>query len=924
MGAVRVVQLAVLAWLASAIASHEDSVQYLVTAPQKPELQIGTNFTATCFIKNTTEVTADDLRWKDAKGEIPPEQYTKISETALNVTITVTNETSRWLFCFIPKNSEHVKIDRWKYYHGINLKKGYLPKKPENLTCKAVQYKMSISQFLHCEWEPKHQQPGDFSTFYKLNVHVLNTEKVFNKTTTESSVDIDTETFPSFMTLEIWVEAENTLGKVESEHLRMEANSFIKTDPPSNINIISEDSFPTSLLLNWTRPIDKTHVYLIYEIRFAPNGSHTWSHVPQADTNIDIQSFRLQNLQPNTVYITQVRCKNERDGYWSEWSNNSTKRTPSSSKDHFRGVFHQSCLTSLDLSKIMHKLKLAPSPAPQYQISIQDSKEKLPNKNMWEKIRVTNPNADSSTKHATSLKEIDLREKRYRIVKVTAVNVKGTSPVATIVIPEKENVLFVSSVCVNAVPPPVQKLEVYPDAGKLCVEWTTPNSTAVSEYVVQWTRAGKMNWQREKKGIRKTSVRGMLIVLFNVMQLFIIKMLIIYFILVFLGNLEEFVRYNVSVYPLYSGWIGKPLHVETYFEQGAPIKGPSVKLNGKPGSTEVHLVWEEISLDEQRGFISNYTIFYSDGTKTEAITVSRDTLSYTLKPLTRNTRYDTWIRVSNVKGFADGNNHTFTTVKYAPGEIEGIVVGVSLCFLFVVVLTMLICICKRDVIKESFWPQIPNPGASTIGTWSPDYHIKAETSSENCLSGISALDVDICDGKSVFEEDKACLPLKKDKYMSEEHSSGIGGSSCMSSPRQSVSDSDEGGDIADTTASTVQYSSVVASSGYKGQTPSLPSQQAVFSRSESTQPLLESEENPDMLSLEGSRQSQRFPPESLSHCEGNSDNPNQVEIEAKTLDFCPVGDDSEDRQSDDAQSHEWSTTAPISSYMPQLGGYRPQ
>uniref|UniRef100_A0A3B4AGH4 Immunoglobulin C2-set-like ligand-binding domain-containing protein n=1 Tax=Periophthalmus magnuspinnatus TaxID=409849 RepID=A0A3B4AGH4_9GOBI len=76
-----------------------DSVQYLVTAPQKPELQIGTNFTATCFIKNTTEVTADDLRWKYAKGEIPPEQYTKISETALNVTITVTNETSRCITC---------------------------------------------------------------------------------------------------------------------------------------------------------------------------------------------------------------------------------------------------------------------------------------------------------------------------------------------------------------------------------------------------------------------------------------------------------------------------------------------------------------------------------------------------------------------------------------------------------------------------------------------------------------------------------------------------------------------------------------------------------------------------------------------------------------------------------------------------------
>ncbi len=73
------------------------------------------------------------------------------------------------------------------------------------------------------------------------------------------------------------------------------------------------------------------------------------------------------------------------------------------------------------------------------------------------------------------------------------------------------------------------------------------------------------------------------------------------------------------------------------------------------------------------------------------------------------------------------------------------------------------------------------------------------------------------DGKSLCEEDKGVLPLKKDKYLSEEHSSGIGGSSCMSSPQHSVSDSDEG-DSGQTTASTVQYS--VLASSYKGQTPS--------------------------------------------------------------------------------------------------------
>lgn len=198
--------------------------------------------------------------------------------------------------------------------------------------------------------------------------------------------------------------------------------------------------------------------------------------------------------------------------------------------------------------------------------------------------------------------------------------------------------------------------------------------------------------------------------------------------------------------------------------------------------------------------------------------------------------------------------------------------------------------------------------------------LQAEAPKENSLSGISVLDV--CDTKSVFEEDKASLPLKKDKYLSEEHSSGIGGSSCMSSPRQSVSDSDEGGDIADTTASTVQYSSVVASSGYKGQTPSSQAQQTIFSRSESTQPLLDSEENPDVLVHE------RLPQQScFTRAAGMEGGTNQLEGEQQVmlepLDFYSLEEDSEMANTDE-QSADWLPAAPAASYMPQLGGYRPQ
>lgn len=51
--------------------------------------------------------------------------------------------------------------------------------------------------------------------------------------------------------------------------------------------------------------------------------------VPLVDTATDIQSFRLQNLRPATVYVSQVSCKNAREGhgYWSAWSANATAAT---------------------------------------------------------------------------------------------------------------------------------------------------------------------------------------------------------------------------------------------------------------------------------------------------------------------------------------------------------------------------------------------------------------------------------------------------------------------------------------------------------------------------------------------------------------------------------------------------------------------
>ncbi|XP_034047396.1 interleukin-6 receptor subunit beta isoform X2 [Thalassophryne amazonica] len=765
------------------------------------------------------------------------------------------------------------------------------PEKPANLSCVAVQEK-SVFNKISCFWNPGTDRNTEIHTTYTLKVIVFYYKNFSVVAKENNRAQVALGTFPHHMNMDIWVEAENKLGKEESSHLKEEAEMFVKTSPPSDVQVISEKSFPTSLLITWKHPIGNEYVTLMYQIRFCRNGSHNWTYVPLSDTSRGIQSFRLQKLLPYTAYITQVRCKCsvEGYGYWSEWSSNATRRTPEdqprSKPDLWQIITSGDDINERQVKIICKDPVLSNGRITSFDIRVGGRAE-------WESILV---NRSENQREITFLKEIYLADKEFAKVEVTAHNSVGTSPKAVLVIPKIGHELA-----------PVEGLKVWPYRGQLWLEWKLPSITTpinVTHYVVEWKSDIDIAWQWENRGTTRTEIKD---------------------------DLEYFKCYNISVYPIYSGWIGKPVTTEAFREQGAPLEGPSVRLNGKAGPSEAELVWNEIPRDKQRGFITNYTIFYSSGTNLYNETVPAKTYSYTLKQLLSNTKYETWIKASTIAGSAIGPKHSFSTVKYAPGEFEGIVVGICFGVLVFLLGTMMICICKRHVIKQKFWPQIPNPGNSSIGSWSPDYPLKADTPKESSLAGVSVLEVDLFDGRSVFDDDKTSLPLKKDKYLSEEHSSGIGGSSCMSSPRQSVSDSDEGGDVGETTASTVQYSSVVASSGYKGQTPTSQPQQAIFSRSESTQPLLDSEETPDMLGQEGSEQSKRRPRNpGFSQAEVRSDNADspdftQLEMEEQSalesLSFHPIVEDCE--QAEEAACG-WLQSAKVPSYMPQRGGYRPQ
>ncbi|XP_009465538.1 PREDICTED: interleukin-6 receptor subunit beta-like, partial [Nipponia nippon] len=579
----------------------------------------------------------------------------------------------------------------------------------------------------------------------------------------------------------------NALGKAESDPLVFDPIEIVKPLSPHNLSVKSR-ILPTVLKLSWENRISAAVMKLKFNIRYRIIGETNWMKVPPEDTASPRTSFSVQRLRPYTEYVFSIRCmKEDGVGYWSDWSEEKTGATTEDKPSKGPPIWRIIDASRSPASWTVHLMwKVAVS---SWLIS-----PKLRNLILQYEVTVRAKSSLSSPPEKCNVNTTNLTLKlpngTYEIT-VIAHNRVGASPPSILLIPTSNSEAA------------VKNIRTLPKDGKLWVGWTAPNNY-VLKYVIEWCLVSNssdciIEWQNEPGNVQGTYLKG---------------------------DIKPFKCYLITVYPLYAD---------------GPSKGPTVQTK-KVGKAEAVLTWNHLTVDEQNGFIRSYTIFYKtvNGNET-TVTVDSSKTEYTLSSLTSDTLYTVWMMAYTDEGGRSGPDFTFTTQKFGKGEIEAIVVPVCLVFLLIVLLGVLFCFNKCDLIKKHIWPNVPDPSKSNIAKWSPQVPAKHNFSSkdqmyqEGGFTDVSIIEIEADDKKSFSEQDlKPFDLLKKEKSTSEGHSSGIGGSSCMSS-RQSVSDSDEG-ETTQSTSSTVQYSTVVFN-GYRDQTPV-----QVFSRSESTQPLLDSEE----------------------------------------------------------------------------------
>uniref|UniRef100_A0A8C5MJV6 Interleukin 6 cytokine family signal transducer n=1 Tax=Leptobrachium leishanense TaxID=445787 RepID=A0A8C5MJV6_9ANUR len=766
--------------------------------PESPLLELNTSFTAYCILNESCMLPdPKTIFWKLQNKSVPDVQYTVLNSTVSSVTIHPTSPMDTLLTC---NALIHGEIRSTLY--GIFLRFGWPPDKPKNLTC--ISYN---AERLTCSWDPgratllptnytlKRKWSGSDEELDCIPKHVNN------------SCTLLQPNFQLYINTQFWVEATNEMGTERSDILFEDIANLVKPNPPEIKSVISSKVLRRALKIEWSNPLDKDpNMKMKYIIRYRPNSSTEWEEVPQADTASHRTSFTLQELLSYTAYVVSIRCmQSNGQGFWSDWSKEKTAVSPEDkptkgpslwravgNADEFGNRSVQ--LLWKDLEPVFAKGKIL-----NYTVTF------------WKKSEPFKVGQVTGTSYEVIL------PKDFFIATVVAHNSVESSPPSSLPIPSAKNSKAQTAEI---------EVKAFPKDGKLWVEWDPLNKT-FDGYIIEWCihseiTSCEIQWQLEPG-----TSRGAFLI----------------------GDIQPFICYLIKVFPVYKDGRESFNSTQAYLQQGAPSKGPNIR-NKKVEKERAILEWDPVPLDDQNGFIKYYTITYYPhlGNESTLMINQSDTPNneFTLTSLVGDTLYSVYMTAYTEAGQKDSQVYTFTTPKYATGEVEIIVVICSVIFLAISIVVTIICFAKRKLIKKHLWPNVPDPSKSNIAQWSPqtpsrhEFNPKTNLYQDSSFTDVSVVEVSE-DKKAYSEPDiKAMDPLKKNT--SEGLSSGIGGSSCMSSPQLSVSEGDEV-ESAQTTSSTVQYSTVIIS-GYRDQQPAtvIPH---VFSRSESTQPLLESEERPD-------------------------------------------------------------------------------
>ncbi|KAF7665246.1 hypothetical protein LDENG_00149560 [Lucifuga dentata] len=467
----------------------------------------------------------------------------------------------------------HCKLERDglpKIVGGLDLQGGLPPDQPQNIYCETSR----TSDLINCSWN--RGQETHIPNTYNISVSRENGAHIYS----DQIQNVEEFTVPKTILDEntkyqIFITAYNYFGASKSDPFILCTKDVVIPDTPRIMRI---EFWNNSLaaMLYWKSPESSTH--LRTNIRLSTDND-SWE--VREGTELSKDLIRVDGLKALMEYAFQMRTCNATSGLMYTSISSSTPTLPSSKK----------ALCSKWSPSVRRR---SPGKGPSQQLhvwrvlGIQETNGMQTVTVLWKppppedysgEVQQYNIFLDNDQKQEVTCAG-DLSQCVVQVppgvqtLSVSVVTSYGKSPPADV--PIRYSGVF---------GPVLGELAPAGNGSAVFVAWSWPGAESGGEqllhYMIEW-RSGSagLHWQRVDKDQNRTSITG----------------------------LTAGVRYNMSLYAVTTSGVTAPSSRLVYSKEQKPVCGPNLSVLVHE-DRRILIQWDELAEDQQKGFITNYTIY---------------------------------------------------------------------------------------------------------------------------------------------------------------------------------------------------------------------------------------------------------------------------------------------------------------------------
>ncbi|XP_061593779.1 interleukin-12 receptor subunit beta-2 isoform X2 [Cololabis saira] len=526
------------------------------------------------------------------------QEHTQLNSTTIYVNVAnITDRTTYSCYCDC-----HRALDPC----GLDILAGYPPDRPEEIKC-IYNILRNESGDVVCTWNRGRETYLPNNSTLRVRTGSGNhTEgpvlyNVSGKGTASPSAGFNLSR--SVQQISVWVQAQNSLGSVESSVANYRLSDIVMPSVP----VLGQPECSSRKCIIKVEQLVRTpHLQIQYR-----SESHQWTTDPDSVVQmISSLVWSVSSLEPYRLYHFRARAKFS-TGLWSNWSAEVSSSTEEEAPAQALDVWfaHASDLGSM---RVFWK-----------EASVIISRGKI----LDYTIRLNNPNLNNTTNVSADVRSYSLP---YYCddceVTMWARNSKGSSPPATITTHHTEDT-------------PLLGLRVTAPNQSISISWRKPE-TAPSRYVLEWYPEGckleELRWIKLGQNETHTVITG----------------------------IKPYECYEGAVYVFYDKSSATKTRLKPFATvESAPENDGSWSFEERVEGNKVTITWMALPRAQRRGCITTYTICLqnSSGHKT-LYTVQAPEMTYIIKDLPPDT-YSVWMNASTAKGEGPASQKTKIFIK---------------------------------------------------------------------------------------------------------------------------------------------------------------------------------------------------------------------------------------------------------------------